>query len=72
MDNHYARAYMNERMEDAERRRLVVAVTRTHGRPPMLARLWRAISTHERRSRPAQTALVVVAADCGELDCCAA
>ncbi|MGD2059595.1 MAG: hypothetical protein PVF87_01890 [Acidimicrobiia bacterium] len=71
MDREYARAYMNERLEAAERRRQIAAIDGDH-RPHPLARLTGWIAAIPGWPRPVWPALAVSPLECLEPDCCLA
>lgn len=72
MDRYYARAYMTERIEAAERRRLIAAATHDDPGLSQLARVAGSITAMWKRPSPATPTLAVVTGDCVESGCCLA
>lgn len=72
MDYEYAKAYMAERLQMAERRRLLTSAGVEDGRPSLFTRLNETIQARSPRSNAVGPTMSIAAVDCLELECCPA
>ncbi len=72
MDYLFAKAYMAERRQDADRLRLLAQLRLRDPRPSPLDQLRRLITEQRPLLRPTPATRAVTSSDCVELDCCAA